>query len=340
MTGADLASYFAQLEGQSDAATDKQAPLQTTAETTEPAAEGEIPEAGEAAAAAEGASPEAPETESPDDPGRETADDLSQVEDDNDEPKPDPHGVQKRIGKLLGEKRELETELTAAKAKLASYEQQAKAADLPPNLTEARDPEQLEREADTQRKVVNLAEDLLDTLATDPDEVAATLRKIGVKLVDGDGQEDFSVPTMGRYLRAQRRQARDTLEAIPTAQKRLEERGRQTAMARKQFDFLANAEDDRTQAVQRVFERYPQIRSMDFAEYWAACAILKHRELMKQREAKAAATTNPAAKPPPRPAGGGAKPVAGAKVKAALERLGQERSRQALAEVFEAQEGG
>lgn len=297
--------------------------------------EGEIPEGGEGEAAAVGGETDAPAAEPNESEAGSAPDDLSQAV----EPE-DPKGVAKRIGKLLAEKRELERRLEAAEAKANGAASAGTTETVPAALASITDPAELARQQSQSERVLDLAEELLDTLATDPDEVARTLQRMGVKPKAEDGSESYDVTAMGRLLRNERRAARETLRAIPQVEAQLKQRTEQAQMARKAFTFLAEPDDERTQAVQRVLERNPEIRRMPYAEYWATCAVLKHREL--QAAAKGGgtngvpATAKPAVKPPPRATGGSSQPKPAANLVRARERLAGERSKEALTEVFEA----
>lgn len=296
--------------------------------------EGEIPEGGEGEAAAVGGEADAPAAEPNESEAGSAPDDLSQAV----EPE-DPKGVAKRIGKLLAEKRELEQQLEAEKAKARDAVNAEPAESVPAALASITDPAELARQQGQSQRVLDLAEELLDTLATDPDEVARTLQRMGVKPKAEDGSESYDVAAMGRLLRNERRAARDTLRAIPQVEAQLKQRTEHSQVARKAFKFLAEPDDERTQAVQRVLERNPEIRRMPYAEYWATCAVLKHREL--QAAAKGGtngvpATAKPAVKPPPRATGGSSQPKPAVNLVRAKERLAGERSKEALTEVFEA----
>lgn len=297
--------------------------------------EGEIPEGGEGEAAAVEGEADAPAAEPNKSEAGSAPDDLSQAVEPEDSP-----GVAKRIGKLLAKQRELEQRLEAAEAKSkAAAGEDARAPAVPAALASITDPAELARQQGQSQRVLDLAEELLDTLATDPDEVARTLQRMGVKPKAEDGSESYDVAAMGRLLRNERRAARDTLRAIPQVEAQLKQRTEHSQVARKAFKFLAEPDDERTQAVQRVLERNPEIRRMPYAEYWATCAVLKHREL--QAAAKGGtngvpATAKPAVKPPPRATGGSSQPKPAVNLVRAKERLAGERSKEALTEVFEA----
>jgi hypothetical protein len=261
--------------------------------------------------------------------------------------------LEKRITKLLG----------------ALEKQQAQIEELrngggeaaPMAVEQVLDVPKLAKLQNESQQALDLAEDMLSELGTDPEGVAETLRKMGADFKDANGREEWTPARMSRELRASRRGLQEKLRLIPQQM----EKAKGVTQARASYQklltrpeivkaapFLADEESD-GHALYQQMRSIPFMRAMGGGDYWAAAAVVGHRMLgplieAAQKNGSGAAAPGaklvPGTKPAAR-AGGlpqlgkpGARPAPQAnlaKLKAAKEKYAQSGRDEDLADVLE-----
>lgn len=262
----------------------------------------------------------APETEPPADAGPEPEpetepDDVARMR----------HGFEKRIGKEVAKRKELEERLEAVTAEMAELKQQfqERPAVEPPTpenvLGEVKTLAELNAKEAEARRYLDQAEEHLDGLddGGDPAAAAAWLRQGGVKL-----PEEADSATVRQVLKRIRRNADRVTRDAPQRREWLAQEQQATQQARQTFPWLADKASPEQAQLAAVVKAIPEIRRLPHWQFAGAVYVEGLKAIQARKEAaKPAAPVpqKPVARQPGKP---GASPQApqGREAKAAVSR--------------------
>lgn len=196
----------------------------------------------------------------------------------------EPEWFQKRIGKEVKKRKELEEQLAELKAKLENRNPEAEAgahkevASVPSNDPVEAVPEvrEAKQELAKHSSIKATANELLKQLRQDPDAVAQRLQQAQVKL------RDYSEDTIRDYLESAKEEAM-TQAAAATARLTLaQERAKAAVQAQRQqaeqlsikeFPDLADPDSELSRQVDAVMSNRPWLKNDPFGRFSAAAAV-------------------------------------------------------------------
>jgi len=193
-----------------------------------------------------------------------------------------PHGVAKRIGKLLGRIEQLEKQLEGRESKAEGRE--AKAEEGPQVLDKVTDVAQVRQLAENAEQGLAEVDEQIANLSVAPEEVEAYFRQNGVTPKREDGSEDWSAKTMLGILRKARSHWQGIAKAAPKREQFLAEYQRQHQFVKGLVPWIDQPDNADAAAMQSIAAAMPGLKSRPDWEYWAAAAVVGHKALMAQQQ--------------------------------------------------------
>lgn len=242
--------------------------------------------------------------------------------------------IRDRIGKATAKLKAAEDEAAQLKTQLEETQKQLAERPEPAPMESENDPMAAVTTEDALREKVRLNNQVLDfceenlvRVKRNPELVTQRLKELGVKLTDGNGEEDYSRDAIESFLEEKRLQASRVLSReVPKREQFLKaKRAAETEMQSK-LPWLKDAKNPKTAKYQELIRANPAVSRFAAGHYLVALAV----EGAARLDAEAAARKNPPVTTPKPPA----KPVAGAvaKTKAAPSKPQGRPSRVAQAE--------
>lgn len=251
---------------------------------------------------------EDPEAENELDPGFLEEDLVGEPEDQEPEAgRPDK--IQKRIDKLTAQKKEaqeraeeLEEQLAEAQRRL---EDRPETQGLPPQLNSENpfaavsDIRELEKQKQLAAAQIEFADDMEDTLSTDPGRVEAALRAENVQLKDEFGEEDFSEERMAKFLKQVRRNAdRAERKWLPAQEQFIAKARAAEEYAKQKYPWIGNPNSKAAQYMDRLLAEFPPLQNLPEKKLFMARYITgMQAELKAKQQTQPAKPVTTAARP-------------------------------------------
>ena len=196
---------------------------------------------------------------------------LSQEEsetesDEEAEPAEQPEWFQRRIDRFTKklrlaeeERDELEGRVQELGAKLQQNSQQLTTSPVQNPLGNLKTDKELNATVGLSERRLQFAEDMEDLLLEDAEQVEDVLRKQGVELKDSDGDEDFSLEKMTRFVREIRRDSERKLNKwIPQRSAEIKQAVELNAQAEKLYPWLNKEDSQEMKLFNQVLSASPQ----------------------------------------------------------------------------------
>ena len=196
---------------------------------------------------------------------------LSQEEsetesDEEAEPAEQPEWFQRRIDRFTKKLRLAEEERDALEgrgqelgSKLEQNSQQVTNSPVQNPLGNLKTDKELNAPVGLSERRLQFAEDMEDLLLEDAEQVEDVLRKLGVELKDSDGDEDFSLEKMTRFVREIRRDSERKLNKwIPQRSAEIKQAVELNAQAEKLYPWLNKEDSQEMKLFNQVLSASPQ----------------------------------------------------------------------------------
>lgn len=157
------------------------------------------------------------------------------------------------------ERDELEEKVQDLSSKLEQNSQQLTNSPVQNPLGNLKTEKELRSTVTLSERRLQFAEDMEDLLLENAEEVENVLRKQGVELKDSDGDEDFSLEKMTRFVREIRRDSERKLNKwIPQRSAELKQSVELNAQAEKLYPWLNKADSQEMKLFNQVLSASPQ----------------------------------------------------------------------------------
>ena len=219
-----------------------------------------------------------------------------------------PKQAVERVRKLKDQKQQLKSQLAERESTLSRLEAENRelrgAGEKPAGGTKAptreplagvTDPKVIQQKAEEATQVVNWAEDLLDVVTDDPEQVSAALEAEGLKAPEGG----WSAEAMRQALRGIRSNARSLVQSAPKRLEFIQREDQSLAAAISLAPDLEDPESDLAKRVHATVANRPFVKQEPDWPILALAAVVGIQVLQERQKAgqaaKAGATATPAA---------------------------------------------
>lgn len=177
--------------------------------------------------------------------------------------------INQRIGKEVGKRKELETQLEQHEAEIADLKSQLDEArnSTPPapsnaSLDSIQTVAELNRKVSQARQLDEWTEELLERVADEPQKVLAELNQEGVKLPEFDADDQEAVRWAKSWLRDTRKAARRVLSVAPERREALQREQQVSEQAERMFPWMKDPRSEHSKKLGELLKAKPQIRQV------------------------------------------------------------------------------